>query len=41
MGVPMLLGRKALLDRFLVHPAKSFVLSKSKTRKPKRKKSSA
>jgi hypothetical protein len=39
MGVPMLLGRKALLDRFLVHPAKSFVLSKSRTaRKPKRKK---
>ena len=41
MGVPMLLGRKALLDRFLVHPAKSFVLSKTRLHRPKRKKSSA
>jgi hypothetical protein len=41
MGVPMLLGRNTLLDRFLVHPAKTFVLSKARTaRKPKRKKSS-
>jgi hypothetical protein len=37
MGVPMLLGRNTLLDRFLVHPGKSFVLSKSKSgAKPKR-----
>jgi hypothetical protein len=35
MGVPMLLGRKALLDRFLVHPARSFVLSKARKRKRK------
>jgi len=32
MGVPMLLGRAALLDRFLVHPAKSFVISKRKSK---------
>jgi hypothetical protein len=41
MGVPMLLGRKTLLDKFLVHPAKSFVLSKtSAAPKPKQKKRS-
>jgi len=36
MGVPMLLGRKALLDRFLVHPSKSFVLSRNRHKRPKK-----
>ena len=30
MGVPMLLGREAIKGRFLVHPAKRFVQSRSK-----------
>lgn len=40
MGVPMLLGRKTLLGKFLVHPAKSFMQSKKKVpRRSQRKKS--
>ena len=30
MGVPMLLGRTTVRGRFLVHPGKSFILSKKK-----------
>ena len=30
MGVPMLLGREAIKGRFLVHPAKRFLLSRRK-----------
>ncbi len=30
MGVPMLLGREALKGRFVVHPARSFILSRRK-----------
>ncbi len=30
MGVPMLLGREALKHRFLVHPGRSFILSRRK-----------
>jgi hypothetical protein len=42
MGVPMLLGRKFLVDRFLVDPKKSYLLSKARTaRRPKRKKSAS
>lgn len=37
MGVPMLLGRKFLVDRFLVDPKKSYLLSKARTaRRPKK-----
>jgi hypothetical protein len=30
MGVPMLLGREAIKRRFLVNPARSFILSRRK-----------
>ena len=30
MGVPMLLGREALKRRFIVHPGRSFILSRRK-----------
>jgi hypothetical protein len=41
MGMPMLLGRQSLKDRFLVDPAKSHLLShRAKSKKPRRKKSS-
>jgi hypothetical protein len=33
MGFRMLLGRKALKKRFLVHPDKSFLISKNLTKK--------
>ena len=33
MGVPMLLGRASIRGRFVVHPGRSFILSKKK-RKP-------
>jgi hypothetical protein len=39
LQVPMLIGRKFLLDRFLVNAARSFLLSKTR-RKKKRKKAS-
>jgi hypothetical protein len=32
MGVPMLLGREAIKRRFLVNPARSFILSRRKKR---------
>ena len=31
MGVPMLLGRATIRGRYLVHPGKSFIISKKKT----------
>ena len=34
MGVPMLLGRNSIKGRFIVHPGRSFVISRIK-RKPK------
>ena len=36
MGVPMLIGRAGIRGRFLVHPGRSFILSrqKQKTRRP-------
>jgi hypothetical protein len=34
MGVPMLLGRSSIKGRFIVHPGRSFLISRSK-RKPK------
>jgi hypothetical protein len=34
MGVPMLLGRATIRGKFIVHPGRSFLLSRSK-RKPK------
>lgn len=33
MGVPMLLGRAAIRGRFVVHPGRSHILSRRKTRK--------
>jgi hypothetical protein len=30
MGVPMLLGRASILDRFAVHPGRSFIISRKK-----------
>jgi hypothetical protein len=34
MGVPMLLGRQSLKNRFVVDPARSYLLSKKKKRPP-------
>ncbi len=34
MGVPMLLGRTSMRGRFLVHPGRSFILSKKSKRRP-------
>lgn len=34
MGVPMLLGRASIKGRFVVHPGRSFILSRKKKRKP-------
>jgi len=36
MGVPMLLGRATVRDRFLVHPGRSFLISAPKTAKKPR-----
>lgn len=36
MGVPMLLGRAAIRGRFIVHPGRSFLLSKRPKRKEKK-----
>jgi hypothetical protein len=33
MGVPMLLGRSSIKGRFVVHPGKSFILSRKRKRK--------
>jgi hypothetical protein len=33
MGVPMLLGRASIKGRFVVHPGKSFILSRKRKRK--------
>lgn len=33
MGVPMLLGRASIRGRFMVHPGRSFILSRKKKRK--------
>jgi hypothetical protein len=35
MGVPMLLGRNSLGAKFLVHPARTFLLSKTRIKKKK------
>lgn len=37
MGFPMLLGRTAIRDRFLIDPGRSFLQTPEKYRKPKRK----
>jgi hypothetical protein len=35
MGVPMLLGRATIRGRYLVHPGRSFIVTKQKTAAPK------
>jgi len=36
MGVPMLLGRASMKDRFIVHPGRSFVISRHKPKSKKK-----